>query len=116
MTDSNTEFMRMQQQAVERMREMSNRSVKSTAHTMPPTPSFVKVENYNTAYKGGTTTGEKQIKTTHTSNMHKNEFPLNLTARLRSEPDIALIIGLLLILWSEQTDKRLLLALIYILF
>ncbi len=116
MAESNTDFMRMQQQAVERMREMSNRSTSAAAHQMPPAPSFVKVENRHTAQKTTNENAPLIPKNEPISTMHKNGNPFSLIQRLHTEPDMALIIGLLLILWSEKSDKRLLLALLYILF
>lgn len=41
---------------------------------------------------------------------------LPILDRIKNEPDMTLILGILLILWSEKADKKLLLALLYILF
>lgn len=42
---SDNDFMRRQQDAVERMREMSRQAVESSAQPMPPTPPFVRLQS-----------------------------------------------------------------------
>ncbi len=138
------EFMRQQQDAVERMREMSSRAAPiGTNQPMPPVPPFVRVQQN----RGG---GRTQQSYQHNAepqpdrrrgaqkavqNSRPAEKPaapkamqnsgqsgglfggLNLPFldMLSNEGDISLIIGLLLILMSEKADKKLLFALIYIL-
>lgn len=87
------DFYRQQQSAVERMREMNSRSAfqnekKPMQNIKPPKPkehSFLKGLN------------------------------IPFLDSLSTDGDIALILGLLLILMSEKTDKMLLFALVYIL-
>lgn len=113
----NEEFMRMQQQAVERMREMSSHAVPSPAHTMPPAPPFVR-----TAAGTGRRTAE-QPRHSEPPVAPAPAKPLppvqpdrepGFLERLKTEPDLPLILGLLLLLWSENADRKLMLALAYI--
>lgn len=112
------EFMLKQQAAVERMREMNRRSqvTNSNPHKMPPVPSFVKVNN----------TEKKEINQTplpdFATEKPKNKppvktggFGIDFIDNLLKDGDSVLILGLILILMSENSDKLLLFALIYIL-
>jgi len=116
MTES--EFMREAQVAVERMREMNARSkINDTSpHKMPPSPSFVRVNNNNhprhspPPKKEDTKTTPQPLKP-----LQNSGFGIPLLDNLLKDGDSALIIGLLLILMSENTDKILLFALVYIL-
>lgn len=125
------EFLRQQQAAVQRMREMNARahSQYNPNHKIPPVPSFVKIpENNNqnfqqpiqqhrpqnipiTPTKISNTTPELNYQKTP----NKNQLNIPFLDILSFDSDAALIIGLLLILMSENTDKILLFALIYIL-
>ncbi len=93
MASDNAEFLREQQRAVERMREMHQ---KSGAYPLPRRPAGKAPGN---PYPAGGSDGT---------------FP-PLPERLKKDPDMALIGGLLLLLWSENADRKLLLALLYIL-
>lgn len=130
------EFVREQQAAVERMREMNARAQinTDTTHRMPPAPSFVRV-NENRQYQKQDTYKNKNTATeTNTKNNstpliqnqnspqnkpHNNSFlgELNIPFldNILKDGDSTLIIGLLLILMSEKSDKMLLFALVYIL-
>ena len=126
------EFLRQQQAAVERMREMNARSAFGTQkpHQMPPVPSFVKV-NEGKIGKGNPTGGftapnEKAFAETtqkntsaqgnsYNSHHNSNGMGLPFLDNILSDSDTTLIIGLLLLLMSENADKRLLFALVYIL-
>lgn len=128
------DFLQEQQRAIERMREMSRRSTADTVHTMPPAPAFVKVNGKNpisdnmqeNAYSSNDKPNEKQNsdilaqpQKTPQKRTQSASFPLfdlPFLDKLQSEPDTALLLGLLLLLWSEKADKRLLLALLYIVF
>ena len=129
-----TDFLRQQQEAIERMREMSRRSTDDSAHAMPPIPPFVKLNGQNVPKDGMNTNaylpnsmhthgndGAAQS-STHQNSAHTNKQgfePLSnipFLSKIGSEPDVALVLGLLLLLWSEKADKRLLLALLYIVF
>ncbi len=119
------EFLRQQAAATERMRRMHERSqFKDESHSMPPTPDFVRVgarENMNMPQKSPAHTQPKtetkrQIESPvagiwQTNSLFGDNF---LTEKLR-DPDTALILGLLLLLFSENADRRLLFALLYIL-
>lgn len=122
MTES--EFLRQSQAAVERMREMNARShiSDSNRHKMPPVPSFVKVnENRQNTQKGNNyapasdfqqdTSQQKSIQAQNTNGGLNIPFLDNIL----KDGDSSLILGLLLVLMSENTDKMLLFALMYIL-
>ncbi len=117
MTES--EFIRQSQAAVDRMRDMNARSkiTENSQHKMPPSPSFVKV-NANSTTNEKNITPEKTVE----KNKYQNEKPtinngfgIPILNNILKDGDSALILGLLLILMSENTDKILLFALIYIL-
>lgn len=141
--DNRTEFMREQQRAIERMREMSRKVGEGAPHTMPPSPPFVRIngrqepaaqsmhENAdyagNAEYAINNATTAKQQTASSSQNTHGSSgstaqgssllgIDLPILDRIKSEPDMTLILGILLILWSEKADKKLLLALLYILF
>ena len=139
------EFLRQQKAAVERMREMNSRSayINQNPHKMPPVPNFVKVPEDkkqvgNTESRGYMPKGKPpsvgtapKINTPVFNNKsdppqnqnrkppQKSIFPQGLNIpfldNIMSDADTALIIGLLLILMSENADKKLLFALVYIL-
>lgn len=124
MADSN--FLLEQQKAVERMREMNSKAKinGNSQHKMPPVPSFVKLSGNNAAAEAPdfppAASPQREIPTE--SNNSKNEtrglfsdIKLPNLNNLLKDGDSTLIIGLLLILMSENFDKRLLFALIYIL-
>ena len=113
------EFLRQTQAAAERMREMNSRSKQnnSQTHKMPPIPSFVKVNNnensFNNIAEPQTAIPQKTQKNKPPKNM--GGFGIGFIDDLLKDPDSVLILGLLLILMSENSDKMLLFALIYIL-
>lgn len=88
------EFELRRKQAVENMRQMNARSTQPTPEPQkPPEPQKL-----------------------YESNPPKNSGPdIPFLSFLSSDKDAALIIGLLLILMSEKSDKTLLFALVYIL-
>lgn len=125
------EFMREQQAAVERMREMNSRAQfnNNTAHKMPPVPSFVRLNensrNQNASnpkmnmppIKEQTKNQSPQPRTTQ-NNQNNSAFDglrLPFLDSLLGDSDSTLILGLLLLLMSEKSDKLLLFALVYIL-
>ena len=111
---NNDEFLRQSQEAVKKMQEYSLRSKASSKPNMPPIPSFVKVPNNNNATPRFS---EPEIKKEPTASTKTNSSPFNipLIDNLLKDSDSTLILGLLLILMSENSDKLLLFALIYIL-
>ncbi len=126
MTES--EFLRQSQSAIERMREMNSRSqiANNSPHKMPPAPSFVKInENRNTQNQHSRHTAPindtqkpqnpspppKATQTQRTGNGLNIPFLDNIL----KDGDSTLILGLLLVLMSENSDKMLLFALMYIL-
>ena len=119
MTES--EFLRQSQAAVERMREMNARSQTSdgSRHKMPPVPSFVKVnENrQNTQKESYAPDSSPPPDTSRQKNSQDAGGGLNIPFldNILKDGDSSLILGLLLVLMSENTDKMLLFALIYIL-
>lgn len=135
------DFLRQQQAAVERMKEMNSRSVYSgnTSHKMPPVPSFAGVSQNNNPNRGRqqrtpqntmpdnqrrsqekpTPEPEPPVKQSPPKQNNNRLFPRGTSIpfldNLMNDSDTALIIGLLLILMSENADKKLLFALVYIL-
>lgn len=126
---SDNDFMRRQQDAVERMREMSRQAVESSAQPMPPTPPFVRLQSRgNQAQSQGSSASRQEaVQARPQASPAPNEENSPPPARkgglsslpfldmLNIDGDLPLIIGLLLILFSEKADKKLLFALIYIL-
>lgn len=125
---SDNDFMRRRQDAVERMREMSRQAVESSAQPMPPTPPFVRLQSRgNQAQSQGSSASRQeavQAGSQASPASNENYLPHTRKGGLSSLPfldmlnidgDLPLIIGLLLILFSEKADKKLLFALIYIL-
>ena len=114
---SDNDFMRQQQAAVERMREMSRKAAETPEQPMPPVPPFVRLQNRQS--------GAQNQSSPVTEETHAEDFPfparkgglssLPFLDMLGNDSDLPLIIGLLLILFSEKADKKLLFALIYIL-
>lgn len=90
---TNNEFKLEQQAAIERMRKLSTQAKTQTKETFQPkSPSSDKNEP-----------------------LQNKGFNLPFFESILRDGDTALIIGLLLLLMSENTDKKLLFALIYIL-
>lgn len=123
---SDNDFMRRRQDAVERMREMSRKAAESSAQPMPPMPPFVRLQNReNQAQSQGSAASQQSVQTGSQASPASNENYLPHTRKgglsslpfldmLNIDGDLPLIIGLLLILFSEKADKKLLFALIYI--
>ncbi len=95
------EFIIEQQKAIERMKKLAENSSKQG--NIPPVPHFVKTENRETSNEN-------------------SAFPFDLSSlnipfldKLKTDKDMGLILGLMLILLCENSDKLLLLALAYIL-
>ncbi len=124
---SDNDFMRRRQDAVERMREMSRKAAESSAQPMPPMPPFVRLQNReNQVQSQGSAASQQSVQTGPQASPASNEDSLPHTRKgglssmpfldmLNIDGDLPLIIGLLLILFSEKADKKLLFALIYIL-
>lgn len=121
------EFFKQQQAAIERMREMNAKSQinQSHAHKMPPVPSFVRVNENNPSHIPNATVKENtNLKNSVNAPPHRteaknsnfgNSLNIPFLDSILKDSDSTLIIGLLLILMSENSDKMLLFALIYIL-
>ena len=90
------DFLRQQQAAIERMKEMNAKSA------------FYLGKNQKDEPKSETKNTEKFIS-------ENKPFFSNFPENLLKDRDTALILGLLLILMSEKSDKMLLFALVYIL-
>ena len=114
------DFARRQQLAVEQMRQMNSKANgKSDFKKHHPSS----LNEINQKEKQNNTEQPNQIKNaqnnskkpTRQQDNFLNNLGLPLGDILLKEKDTALIIGLLLILMSENTDKILLFALIYIL-
>ena len=125
---SDNDFMRRRQDAVERMREMSRKAAESSAQPMPPMPPFVRLQNRENQpqSQGSAASRQEAVQARPQASPASNEDSLPHTRKgglsslpfldmLNIDGDLPLIIGLLLILFSEKADKKLLFALIYIL-
>lgn len=125
---SDNDFMRRRQDAVERMREMSRKAAESSAQPMPPMPPFVRLQNRENQpqSQGSSASRQEAVQARPQASPASNENYLPHTRKgglsslpfldmLNIDGDLPLIIGLLLILFSEKADKKLLFALIYIL-
>lgn len=95
------DFKRQQQAAVERMRQMNARATQSNCQSQPE--------------KKEQPAPLPHIKNPTAKNSFLSGINIPFLDNLSSDGDTALILGLLLILISENTDKTLLFALIYIL-
>ncbi|MDD6478738.1 MAG: hypothetical protein PUF48_02850 [Oscillospiraceae bacterium] len=126
MSQIDDEFIRQQQAAIERMNEMQRRSgLYNGRHSMPPTPDFIKLQR-DKRQKEEVSEQPEPLKETLEKNIEKikpntkrssNQNTLNLPFNfLKTDKDITLILGLLLLLFNEKADRKLLLALLYILF
>lgn len=116
-----SEFVRQSQAAVERMREMNARSriPENSRHKMPPSPSFVKVNGNNyepqKAHNPPMESINEKTKPSPEKQPPSNGFGIPFLDNILKDGDSTLILGLLLVLMSENTDKTLLFALMYIL-
>ncbi len=111
------EFMLRRQAAVDRMREMNARAVNSNIcgqkKTAAPQNKSGKTEPAKGSLPHLQPEPSKQKRQENTS--FQNSFNLPFLEALKKDSDTTLIIGLLLILMSEKSDKFLLFALVYIL-
>ena len=128
---SNEEFLRETQRDVERMREMNYKSkFDRSVHKMPPTPPFVRL-NRTPAYQRPSEQRKQESARENSRNQNPdrqqdsnfigsvlNSLGLNSgnMNSLSSDPDLFLILGIILLLSSEKGDKMLMAALLYILF
>lgn len=110
------DFILQQQRAIERMREMSERSSISHTHKMPPAPPFVRtaVESTSEAPYPNKSAEREQSENIAIQAKEKENSLLSFLYGLKGDAELPLILGLILILWSEKADKKLLLALAYI--
>ena len=122
-TDDNM-FLAEQQKAVERMMEMSRRSGSLSHHRMPPAPSFVKrpEEGINENQPNKETKQPEKSQTSQPQKERKSggvpflgNMQIPFLSSLKGDKDMTLVLGLILILMSESSDRLLLLALLYIL-
>lgn len=121
--DQNNSFILEQQQAMKRMREMSARATMNSSHKMPPAPPFVKTPQSNTLPKNIPVPDRKEDSTPPNEPCAQKDGLDNLLSslnlpfisNLRQDSDVALILGLVLILLAENSDRLLLIALVYIL-
>lgn len=125
----NTDFLEQQRRAIERMNEMHlKQQIKTGGYKMPPAPPFVKLnsnfENLD-EYKEVSKEIEKpppvkNEKTTAPKTQNppfkQSGFSMPFLSGGSLDRDISLILGLILILANEKADRKLLLALLYILF
>lgn len=122
----NNDFLEQQRRAIERMNEMHlKQQIKMGGYKMPPTPPFVKVNNdfekttdvtelKNKDTSSDFRTPQEKPKSTKNFSPKPKGFSLPLLSG-GFDTDISLILGLILILANEKADRKLLLALLYIL-
>ena len=116
----NDSFAKRQEVAVEQMREMSRRASGGYPN-MPPAPPFVKLPDR--AQNNNTVKNTPKQTEPLPQNKHQSDgistflsgMNLPFLNNLKNDGDMALILGLLLILISEKSDRLLMLALLYIL-
>ncbi len=87
---NNANFSNKQREAIERMKEMNARSI----YKKEPEPEKPPTSQSNSLFSG---------------------LNIPFLENLKTDSDLTLILGILLLLLSEKADKRLLFALIYIL-
>lgn len=117
------DFYKQQQAAMQRMREMNARSQLNNSnynHKMPPAPSFVRLNNDRSRTPNLNIPQEEKIEHQTPKKSTKQGFDLGglgipFLDSLKTDSDISLILGLMLIFLSENSDKLLLMALVYIL-
>lgn len=121
------ELMEKEQEAIRQMREMNRRSqMNSSGGKMPPSPDFVRLRNNNNSTANKPPVIEEEIRKKQINNENTpqnsgekaagfNGFGLPFLDSILKDKDSTLIIGLLLLLMSEKSDKILLFALVYIL-
>ena len=111
------EFFKLRQESIDKMREYNSRSIHSNqAQNMPPVPSFVKIPQNQNAANKQPSKAEKQPQSESKTDKGSGALNIPILDGILKDGDSTLIIGLLLILMSENSDKLLLFALIYILF
>lgn len=116
----NDSFTKRQEEALQQMREMSRRAT-GGFHNMPPAPPFVKLPDR--AQNSAEVTETPNQPSAAPSKAQKGDgittflsgMNLPFLNNLKNDGDMALILGLLLILISEKSDRLLMLALVYIL-
>lgn len=113
--EDNNSFLVQQQQAIKRMQEMNKKATLNSTHKMPPAPPFVKTafNQNNPAQKA--TKEEPVEKQADTLDNIVNSLNIPFLNTLKTDSDLSLILGIILILLSEKSDRLLLLALVYIL-
>ncbi len=113
------DFNRRRQDSIAQMREMSAKSqTNSNARKMPPVPPFVKLpENNNNLAAAASFQKDDppEINPRENAVPYKTGLNIPFSDNLFKDGDFSLILGLLLILMSENADKMLLFALVYIL-
>lgn len=126
------EFLKAKKEAEERIRRMHERaSIHGNAHAIPPVPGFVQFNNHPASVRGGANDSvspmhsppaegeekeKKQFEKRVAISGTENRFSGGLDfSALMKDSDTTLILGLLLLLYSENADRLLLLALLYIL-
>ncbi len=117
-SNQNSAFLAAQSRAISEMREMNAKAKQTRMHNMPPMPSFV--ETNNTANisspESDSRHTEQEPKKAHASQKDfLSSLNIPILSELKTDKDISLILGLVLILTAEKSDRLLLIALMYIL-
>lgn len=113
MTEEQSFFVK-QQRAMEQMKEMQRKSSDSH-HSMPPTPPFVKLPEVSLPPKEEKNNSTGRVNNTNGLGDLLSGLNLPFLSDIKNDGDIGLILGLVLILMSEKSDRLLMLSLLYIL-
>ena len=112
------EFSRMKAAAMEQMREMNSRSAQNAGGSSLNVPPFVRMGGQRREQHRPEAPPPPKpappANRVETGGFFKG-LDLPFLDRLKTEGDLSLVLGLLLILLSEKADKKLLFALLYIL-
>lgn len=109
------DFIKQQQAAVERMREMSSRAIQGSSHTMPPAPPFISLQGGEARKNISVPTAPPEAALPNSGSAAVAEKSAKgILDKIKTEPELPLLLVLLLLLWSEKADRRLMLALAYI--
>lgn len=102
------EFIIAKQKAIERMKEFNGRSSEYSNNGIPPIPDFVSLNNK---------TNKNSPKKPENNGFNFNFEGLNIPflEMAKNDKDVGLILGLILLLVCENSDKLTLIALLYIL-
>lgn len=107
-----SDFARMQREATERLIKMSQQS--SSKNTMPPTPNFVNIKS-NNQNKVADNSFEKASNIQGMTKGNRGNSTVDFFSNLFKDDDTILLFGIIFLLFRDNSDPLLMLALLYIL-